>query len=51
MSERGNENEHVLSEERPKGLEEMKIRGKRRSLEEMKGDEKTDKERKKNRFD
>jgi hypothetical protein len=25
LSERGNEKENVLSEERPKGLEEMKI--------------------------
>jgi len=51
LSERGNEKENVLSEERPKGLEEMKIGGKRRSWEEMKGDDKTGKERKTNRFD
>jgi hypothetical protein len=51
LSERGNENENVLSEERPKGLGEMKIGGKRRSLEEMKGDDKTDKERKTHRFE
>jgi len=44
-------NENVLSEERPKGLEEMKTGEKRRSWEEMKGDDKTDKERKTNRFD
>jgi hypothetical protein len=51
LSERGNENENVLSEERPKGLEEMKIGGKGRSWEEMKRNDKTDKERKTNRFD
>jgi hypothetical protein len=41
----------VLIEERPKGLEEMKIEGKRRSWEEMKGDDKRGKERKTKRFD
>jgi acyl-CoA-binding protein len=51
LSERGKENENVLSEERPKGLEEMKTGVKRRSWEEVKGDDKTDKERKTNRFD
>ena len=39
LSERGNENENVLSEKGPKGIEEMKKGGKRRSWEEMKVDD------------
>lgn len=50
MSERGNEKENVLSEEGPKGIEELKKGGKRRSWEDMKGDDKTDKDRKINDF-
>ena len=39
-TERGKENEIVLGEQRPKGLETMKKEGKRRRLEEMKGQDK-----------
>jgi hypothetical protein len=39
-TERGKENEIVLGEQRPKGLEAMKKEGKLRRLEEMKGQDK-----------
>ena len=50
-TERGKENEIVLGEQRPKGLQAMKKVGKRRRLEEMKGEDKQIKKGKKNKVE
>jgi hypothetical protein len=51
LSERRNKKGNALSEERPKGLEVMKKEGSDERGKKMKGDEKTDKDRKTNECD